>query len=488
MADFGSAGVVRADDVAMGRLPCGPNPDEQFFCSPDPRQGGATSRVVIVGTATLRRADVVWDNHVFAGHRKARFRDNFTGLALDSRGDGLEQAYEAVTVGWRGRARFGASIFERRHALELGYVARHDVGTTRLARMRWSSGIPYRALIDADLSITRIGGHASAELNLTEAIGLRLGIRADAFGLSAREATFPSEDRSGPRLPADATDAWGLAIAPRGSVLVALAPWLSWQTSVGVGTRSSDATALSTGEQAPFAQALASETGLVARYRDVDVAIEGRVVAHHSFVERELVFDAERGRNVDAGASSRLGASAVVDVTVGSHLEVRSSFAWTEAFLLSGRDFGLVTEVRLPYVPRWVGRADIVGRHALVVEGERIDVGIGVGASWLGERPLPLGRSAEPVLLCDARIAAAWRGLELAASTTNLFDVRWRSAVFHYASHWDPARPASRAPEDHFSAGAPFAVDVTLGVRFDETRGLFAPSSETRAEMEDERP
>jgi hypothetical protein len=258
-------------------------------------------------------------------------------------------------------------------------------------------------------------------------------------------------------------------------VQVALAPWLIWQTSAGVGTRSSDAPALSTGEAAPFARVIGTETGLVLDVHEGDVRLDARLVAHHTHVDRDLVFDPERGRNVDAGASSRLGALGHVSVTVARWLDAAVSFAWTEAFLLPDRGFAFTSTVRLPYVPRWVGRADVATRHVLVVEGEHLELAGGLGVGVLGERPLPLGQSAEPAVLVDLAARASLRGVELGVAITNLLDVRWQSAVFRYASAWDASAPPSRVPEVHFAAGAPFAINMTLGLRFDETRGPLQP-------------
>jgi hypothetical protein len=479
MSQFASAGVVREDDVARARLPCGPGRDAQFFCSRDPEQGGASSRALLDAGLSIRELGLASDNHLFAGYRRLRIRENFTGIALDPRGDGLDEQYEVVTVGLRGRARFGTRFFDQPQVFELGYVVRQDVGTTRLLRLRDEGGIPHTAVFDDDLSLTQIGAHLGAELRFTDWLALRAGVRADVFGLSAREKALPDEDRMGPRLPVDTTDAWGLSIAPRGSLHVALAPWLTWQTSVGVGTRSSDATALSTSEAAPFARVIASETGLVVDHEDGELHLDARLVGHHTHVDRDLVFDATRGRNVEVGASSRLGALAYVALGLADFLTSSVSFAWSEAFLLPDRGFALTSSVRLPYVPRWVARADVVGRYPVVVDGETISLGLGVGAGLLGERPLPLGQSSPPVFLLDAQAEIGWRDLSLRVAVTNATDTRWQSAVFRYASHWDAATPASMVPEVHFAAGAPIAVDVSLGIRFDETRGPFQPPAPT---------
>ncbi len=484
-ADFATAGVVRLDDVARGRLPCGPSRDEQFFCAADPNQGGSSSRALVDLGLTTRASGVATSHHLYAQYRRLRVRQNFTGLAFDPRGDGLDEQYEAVSVGARGRARFSTRAFDAPQVFELGYVLREDVGATRQRRLRFGSGVPYAAVFDDDLFLTQIGAHAGAELRFTDWLGLDLGVRADGFGLSAREKTFPEADRTGPRLSDDTTDAWGLSIAPRGSVHVQLAPILTWRTSVGVGTRSSDASALSTGERAPFARVLASETGLALDHEEGALHVDARALAFQTFVDRDLVFEPTAGRNVDVGASSRLGASAYLGVDLEPYLHAGVSFAWTEAFELGGRDFGLVSATRLPYVPRWVGRADVVGLYPLEVAGETIRVSLGVGASLLGERPLPLGQAADPVFLLDLALEASVRDLAIALAVTNATDARWPAAIYRYVSRWDPSEPLARVPALHASAGAPLAIELTLRLRFDETRGPFAaPVAEEPARAE----
>src|SRR6185436_11231161 len=133
-------------------------------------------------------------------------------------------------------------------------------------------------------------------------------------------------------------------------------PELSWQTSVGVGTRSSDAIALSEGEFAPFAEVVANETGLSLEWEDATFDVDARLSAYHTHVDRDLVFDPNRGRNVELGPSSRIGALAYVRTRVEQWLDVSASFAWNESFLLpAGSGWSeWVSSTRMPYVPRWV--------------------------------------------------------------------------------------------------------------------------------------
>ena len=407
-ADFASAGVVREDDVAAARLSsCDGSRDGQFFCTPDPRQGGASTRALLSAGLEWQRPGMRFTQSLWGGYRRLRVRENYTGVLLDERGDRLDEHYEAGTVGLRGAVRFETRLLDQPQQLELGWVARHDSGTTRLFRERWAEDVPWTALIDDELHVTHVGGHVAIDARFFDWLALRAGVRADAFAFSTLDRAEPERDREGERLPLRGADAFGVSVQPRGTLRARL--WspardqgLEWQTSGGVGTRSSDATALSDGEFAPFARAIAIETGLSLRLAELDrLELEARVAAFHTHVDRDLLFDATRGRNVYAAATSRLGAQAFARVRWERWLDVAASFAWTEAFVLRGRDDWIdwVSQERVPYVPRWVARLDAAMAHDVDLGGaERITLAASLGIGALGERPLPLGATAAPLV------------------------------------------------------------------------------------------
>ena len=489
LANFASAGVVRSDDVARRRLACADTPDAQFFCTEDPNQGGASQRAMLSTGLSWRGAHARFDALLYGGYRGLRIREDFSGMIHDARGDGQDEQYEVGTVGLTGRYQFEGDVLGRTQQFEIGVSARHDSGITRQLRMRAGTGIPYAATFDDDIHITRIGAHVGGDLSVADWLSLRLGARADVFAFDVRNHAFPSIDRDGARLPEQATDAVGVALQPRGTLRVRLAEFapvndrgvstLEWQTSAGVGTRSSDAARLSEGEFAPFAQVFSSETGLVLQsHLDVDLAVDARAVAFQTHVDHDLVFDPVAGRNVDQGATSRLGASAYLNIRAWQWLAVAASFSWTEAFIGAPGILDFVTPTRLPYVPRWVGRLDAAGTRSITIEGESVAFTIGVGVGWLGERPIPLGLVAPQVLLLDAQIAAEWRGIELAVLAQNLTDTRWQSSVFNYSSWFDASLPQSRTPEFMYAAGPPLSITGRLTVRFDET-AIFAGGAAT---------
>ncbi|MBX3271799.1 MAG: TonB-dependent receptor [Sandaracinaceae bacterium] len=460
-AQFDSAGVVRRDDVDSGRLAC---TGEAFFCVADPNQGGSGSRYLAAVGLRWTRPLERFETSVWAGLRQLRVRENFTGQLLDPRGDGLDERYEAGTLGLRGAYRVRLPWDGRDHHVEVGYFARHDAGETVTHRIRRERGVPYATVFDASLNVTNLGAWIAGDFSPAAWLRVSGGVRADAFAFAVTDRDRPTMDRTGPRLAEESTDAFGLALQPRGAVSVRLHESLTWTTSAGVGTRSSDARALSEGERAPFARAIGLESGLALALSEARVvSLRAHAGVFHTYVDRELVFDAERGRNVPAGASNRYGAFAFARLAYEDWLDASASVAWTEANLAEDAGwFDLTAGDRLPYVPRVMGRADIAVRPRFRVGGEPCSAGVAAGLTWLGPRPLPNGTEGGAFAVLDASAHVAWRFVEIGVLFTNLLDVRYERASFAYVSRFDASRPASLTPAEHFVAGAPFTFFLTL--------------------------
>ena len=472
LADWSSAGVVRRDDVLQARLPCATDRDSQFFCSADPDQGGAAQRYLLAAGVRWQRTNETFEQLLFGGYRELRIRENFTGRLLDAQGDGLDEQYAAGTAGARGSYRVRLPLFGHDQHLELGWIARHDSGETRAWRRRLELGTPYARLFDATIHLTRVGAHLLGELRPIDALAIRAGLRFDAFHFGVIDHGLPESDRMGPRLPDEASSAFGLAIQPRGSVQVTLQPWLDWVTSGGLGTRSSDAIALSEGERAPFAQVVATETGLIASASEARrFTLRAQGGAFHTYVDRDLIFDAARGRNVPVGSSNRFGAFLFARVQIEDWLDAAASFAWTEANL-GGDYFAPGTGPRVPFVPRVTGRVDLAIRKEVAIAGEPFRFGGAIGTSVLGPRPLPNGQEGEANALVDASLSAGWRFVELGVMAQNLFDVRYERASYAYVSDFGTTSAPSMTADRHLAAGAPLTLFLTLTLHLEPLRWL----------------
>ena len=407
-------------------------------------------------------------------------RENFTGALRDPRGDGLDEGYETAAVGMHAAYALTPEFWNARQRLEIGFDARHDTGETHTWRLRRDTGIPYDTVFDRDLALTHVGVYLRGELNYTRYVTLLGGARFDGFAFHTVNNAAPSSDRVGPRLPTDARDAFGTAFSPRGSLVLHVSPQLDWTISGGLGARSSDAEALSEGEDAPFARVLALETGPTAHAVIGETNLEARAFAFATRVSNDLSFDANRGRNVPIGPSNRYGASASARARIGDEHDTQLSFTWTEAHQTSrgASIFDLGSGTRLPFVPRWVARLDHASNLRVSLGSEDLLLGAAAGVSWIGPQPLPLGTESGARFQVDASLRARFRFLELGVSVENLFDRRNTAAEFNYASFFgEDGDPASMRSVRHFAAGAPRLWMLTLTAYFDDVAASDAGDS-----------
>ena len=163
----------------------------------------------------------------------------------------------------------------------------------------------------------------------------------------------------------------------------------------GKGFRSPQALSLGAGESAPFAVVHAGEVG--GRVRRWFGSLGVTAFATH--VDRDLVFVPEFGTNVvneAAAATTRVGVAALVRATPLRGLEVVASGTWARAtYDANGR--------LVPYVPPLVGRVDCAfSREVGRLFQRPLAVSAGVGATAIGERPLPFSERSPAWLVIDA--------------------------------------------------------------------------------------
>ena len=460
---FDSAGVIRADDVDAGRMPCASGADSQFFCSYDPGQGGEGARHGFAASLGSRSQRQDLDQTIFLSIRRLRLAENFTGFLQDDpeqRGDAREQTYRVFTVGLRGSLVERRVVEELPQELEIGYLARYDDGDATVRRLRRDGGAPYATTLDESLRVTNLAAYAAARLRVAERLGLAGGLRVDSFFFDVTDRNRPTETRAGPREPTEEQGADGLAFEPRISASYTLAEGFDWIASWGVGVRSTDVAALSDGEFAPFATVHAAETGLVHR----SGRNEARLVGFVTRVDRDMVFDERQARNVYVGASSRHGALAAGRIALPGWLDLQGSLTWAEAHLspAGAGFFDLAAGPSLPYVPSWVARVDAVVGRTVDVAGARLPARLALGANWIGGRPLPLGARSDPVTTLDLGGRIRWESLEAGLSVTNLLDARYHAMDFHYASRFDASATPSRVAAPHFAAAPPRMAMATL--------------------------
>ncbi len=143
---YQSAGIVRADDVAAGRV--------GYYGTEDSNQGGDAQRYTLSFDLQSPSDKDFLAQQVFLTWRSLRIDEDFTGFLLDNqelgqtyhpqRGDMIEQDYTAFTAGARGSDKRTGFLLGRPQSLEVGYYARYDHTTPEIQRLRYGTQIPLR--------------------------------------------------------------------------------------------------------------------------------------------------------------------------------------------------------------------------------------------------------------------------------------------------------------------------------------------------------
>jgi iron complex outermembrane recepter protein len=480
-ATFRSAGVLRADDVAKGAV--------GFFDTYDARQGGDALRAQVHFDLHGHGGAFSHDQTVFLLFRSTRILENFTGFLSDpqlaqqnphpQRGDLLDRDTSTFTVGARGAARWRTKLFGRNQELELGYFGRFDAARGIQTRLLEGSNTPYARDYDLDSKLTDLGAYADLNLSFASWLTLRGGIRGelltyDVLDLCAqKEVRRPSSDNSPGdqsclsqrdlglyRDPTERNSASGGAFMPRGTLLVGPFAGVTFSLAAGTGVRSIDPQFITENLKTPFASIVAWEGGANFQQRWETVDANVRAVFFGTRVDKDLVFNAQEGRGIIGGSTSRLGGLVAARVR-GGFYDVAGNVTYVQSKF---DDTGLL----VPYVPDFVGRLDASVFHAipkLQPLGSPIKGRAGLGLTYVGRRALPLGQRSDVIFVIDASAELSWKQVSLGVSATNLLDNRYKQVELNYASdfHTGGSLP-SLVPALHFAAGAPRAVMVTLGL------------------------
>jgi TonB family protein len=467
---YKSAGVVRADDVAAGKI--------DYYGTEDPSQGGDAQRYTLSFSVENPGDDGVAKQQVFLTYRTQRIVEDFTGFLLDNpeagqsfhpqRGDAIEQDYDAVTAGARGSYQRSAEVLGQKQSIELGYYARYDHTDPEIQRLRFGTDIPY--LIDTDLTtdVVNLAAYADLDLHPTSWLTLRGGAREEFFSYDilnscATDGEYernqpldvicPAYDSAGPRQPTTRVTATGVITEPKGTAIVQLPAGVSLTASAGIGAQSLDAQYISQDENAPFSELHAYEGGAV--YHDTWPCLDvtARAIAYYTHVDRDLIFDPLQGRLAESTGTTRRG------VVLAAHAAGRwfnELASFTYAYATYDDDHTLV-----PYVPSTVARSDTSVVHAL--PWYSLVGSAGVGLNFVGPRALPLGQVSQSTFTLDASASLRWQWIRVGVQVANVLNDRYPLTEYFYASdfHNGPAYP-TLAPALNFTAAPPRTVMFTL--------------------------
>jgi len=481
--NYHSAGLVRADDVASGRI--------GFYDTEDPRQGGDGSRLQAAADVQTRSGDFGFYQQFFAVRRGMRLREDFTGFLLDAqeaiqdphaeRGDLLDSHVDETTLGARGFARTEGRALGQKQELELGYFARGDHVDAVRERIAAATGVPYKKDTDLHSDLADIGIYADAALRPLRTITLRGGVRADLFSYDVLDAcavqdvSLPSpsnppgdascldQERGGAhREPDQRSSTASTKLMPRATLLLGPFSNFTFSLAWGEGVRSIDPSYITQDVKTPFAS-IESEEGGVVFARTFDAfSLVARSVFFRTHVDRDLVFSETEGRSVLGGGTTRAGWTGAVRLT--------------NALLDENANVTLVrsafddTHLLVPYVPDVVVRSDTALGADLPFEpfGHAPHGSLALGASYVGRRALPYGQRSDTIFTLDGSAAIRYRAFELTLAVTNLLDTRYRLAEYDFVSNF-PATPGAAptlVPARHFAAGAPRMLFLSLSATF----------------------
>jgi hypothetical protein len=277
-----------------------------------------------------------------------------------------------------------------------------------------------------------------------------------SFGGDPLDTECFSSDRLGYRSPDQTTSTAASLLQPRATLLVGPFWGVQLSASYGRGARSIDPQYINQDLDAPFAVADAFEVG-ASFARSLEVAdVTLRTVLFRTHVDKDLFFNETEGRNTLASGTTRSGWTGSARAT-GTFWDVAGNLTLVRA------DFD-DTGLDVPYTPGVVARADgvLFGDLPLLLGTSALTGSIGVGASFIGRRPLPYNERSNQTFLVDMGASLGWRALSLGIIATNLLDSRYWLGEYNYVSSFGSEPYPTRVAARHGSAGEPRAVYATL--------------------------
>ncbi len=454
---FGSAGVLRTDDVDAGRI--------DRFGSYDTQQGGSSTRTQL--SAELRHddgdAELLLAPYVVL--RSLQLRFDYTGyLVHPVAGDSTVQRNDATTTGFTAEYRKRLHLFRADDAVAVGVVTRADFIEQSQDSVAVLDGQLVEPVVDARVRASSVGAYVDAELHPLRRVLLRGGARAEM-------ASFSVEDELTKRAPKSSQ---GLFFGERLSANVAIAPGLHGVASWGRGFRTPQARGIVDGAPLRFAVVRSAELGLRYAERSGARRFEASVAGFRTTLDRDVVFDERVARNEPVPGTQRLGAALNVETSLGAWFTSAFGATVTRA-TFSGSDERYSKGDAVPYAPAVVTRADLALRpHLGHLAGHGVTGHLGLGLQGLFHRPLPYGERARDAFVADARVGARFEHVALWLDVRNVLDLTWNDSEFAYTSSFERGGAPTEVPARHFMAGEPRSFFLSAELRL----GGHTPSSE----------
>ena len=455
------AGVVRRDDVDAGRISF----DGRYPSLANGQHVG-TARVIVGAdydhrTSTGSHIEIapwaMWTNF--------RARQNYTGnLEIGAQNPslfGLGDLYET-------RNREGAAGFSARHhsrprplgdfaelAIEPGISLRAGHTTQGKDLLRPDTLATWDRRTEAAIDSLDAGAWIDFDARLWQRLHLSFGPRADVLSVSTDDKL--RKDRS----------STGVVAGPRATVSYERWPELVPVISYGEGFRSRDVDRLADGAT-PYSKVRSGEIGLrSSAFRDRFVATAAGFV---TYVENELVFEAQSGGLETQKASLRRGVITSVVTRPTSWLLLSSAFSATR-----GEFTTLAPGIShyVPSIPAVLFRTDATVRGVIARWPNQVITGrAGVGYTLLAGRHLTDNLMSAPQNILNANVGARLGRMELGIDAYNVLGLDYPDDENVFASNWTTNGRATATTQArasvarHISAAPPRTILGSLTLYF----------------------
>lgn len=440
--EFESPGVLRVDDIEEGT--------EDFWGAYDEAGDGVSSRLLL-GAELLRPAvRHGWSMQAWSGVRALALTRNFTGYAYDAEhGDGVRQAQQGITFGWRGQGYRDLGREPGKHHLRGGLFFRGD-GADQEEQGVEPDGTAWEQRIDATFQQGDLGAWLSLDSRPVPWLEVEPGLRGELLGVHlVRHIDDDGEVLASP----ESARSWAPVLAPKARLVVLPESRARIFASYGRGFRSPEARGIEDGDRAPVTVSDTEELG-VRWAPGPHASFTG--VAFHTTISNELVFDHAAARFLASGATRRVGGEALAEVEPTDWLRSELEVTWADGRYVDSGE-------ALPYAPRWLGSLGLYGRGEAAAG---LQWSSGLRGWFLGPRPLPEGFYSQPTFVVDATANGTWNDWVFRLEVDNLLGTKWRDGEFVYSSWFHRDEPRSELPALHVTAGDPFAVRLAVGRRF----------------------
>jgi hypothetical protein len=305
--------------------------------------------------------------------------------------------------------------------------------------------------IDDGLDTFDAAAYVDADVRIAKKLRISGGLRADVLGVNVDD-----------HLALATRGTTGVVVGPRITAEYAATRAFAISASYGEGFRSLDAAHLAQNAQ-PYSRVRSVEAGV--RANDKKKKWVTSLAVFDTFVDNELVFEAEAGGLETENASTRRGVVGSIVARPLPWLFASAALSVTNAVFTT-----LVAGVShdVPSVSPIILRVDASVHHAIGrLRGKPVEARAGVGYTFLAGAHLTDAIIGPDTNALNAQVAARWDFVELGVDGYNVLGLKYADDAEVYVSNWSNApgqQPASLAT--HLTAAPPATVIGTVALYF----------------------